>query len=150
VIHRRKNRIEKLHHRSSVNSASNNRLYIYIFFSLEFCKSRQASIVSFFQLITSVLLLFCHSVTREAERIASLCYGVKWRFEDVSKIEEEKFCQFGNLVAFPHFERRIFFTFLGKQFSACCGSFAIFLFFWSSFMTKVITLKLMYININFD
>jgi hypothetical protein len=55
--------------------------------------------VSFFQLITSVLLLLCHSVTREAERIVSLCYGVKWRFEHVSKIEEEKFCQFGNLVA---------------------------------------------------
>jgi hypothetical protein len=27
VIHRRKNRIEKLHHRSSLNSASNKRLY---------------------------------------------------------------------------------------------------------------------------
>jgi hypothetical protein len=55
--------------------------------------------VSFFQVVTSVLLLLCHSVTREAERIVSLCYGVKWRFEHISKIEEEKFCQFGNLVA---------------------------------------------------
>jgi hypothetical protein len=36
VIHRRKNRIEKLHQRSSVNSASNNRLYrvIQIFFKM--------------------------------------------------------------------------------------------------------------------
>jgi hypothetical protein len=54
--------------------------------------------VSFFQLVTSVLLLLCHSVTREAERIVSLCYGVKWRFEHVSKAEEEKFYQFGNFV----------------------------------------------------
>jgi hypothetical protein len=58
-----------------------------------------------------VLLLFCHSVTREAERIVSLCYGVKWRFEHVSKAEEEKFYQFGNLVfqSVPAFRAANFF-----------------------------------------
>jgi hypothetical protein len=72
-------------------------------FSVEFCKSRQASLfyfgVSFFQLVISVLLLLCHSMTREAEKIVSLCYVVKWKFEHVSKIEEEKFYQFGNSVS---------------------------------------------------
>jgi hypothetical protein len=81
---------------------SSHVIFYDVYFSLEFCKSRQASVfysdVSFFQLVTSVLLLLCHSVTREAERIVSLCYGVKWRFEHVSKAEEEKFYQFGNFV----------------------------------------------------
>jgi hypothetical protein len=38
-------------------------------------------------------------MTREAEKIVSLCYVVKWKFEHVSKIEEEKFYQFGNSVS---------------------------------------------------
>jgi hypothetical protein len=86
---------------------------------MKFCKSLQASLyflTFFFQLVSSVLLLLCHSVTREAETIVSLCYGVKWRFEHVSKNEEEKFYQFGNLVvqSVPTFRAANFFHFSRK------------------------------------
>jgi hypothetical protein len=68
---------------SFLSNLSHVNFFYDVCFSLKFCKSRQASVfyfgVSFFQLVISVLLLLCHSMTREAEKIVSLCYVVKWK-----------------------------------------------------------------------